>query len=130
MTTFASIADLHRWAEQAPPGTTVPASVLVELLDGLEDPEPIDVETAPERWRERLWRVPADTRLGVVEVAEALGRPKSYVYARTGERAEDPLPCRKVDGSLVFTAGEIRSWLEDREEVVHRGRPTRGLRVS
>lgn len=126
-----TLADLRRWAEEAPVGTTVPASALVELLDELEDSAPVEVaELQPETWRERLWTVPADTRLGVVEVAEALGRPRSYVYARTGERAEDPLPCRKLDATLVFMAGELREWIEDREEVVHHLQGAHRLRAS
>lgn len=31
-------------------------------------------------WRERLWEVPADCRLNMADLAEALGRPRSYVY--------------------------------------------------
>lgn len=128
-----TLADLRRWAQDAPPGTSIPAAALVEVLDELEEASPgpaelTDVE--PASWRQRIWTVAADTRLGVVEVAEALGRPKSYVYARTGERADDPLPCRKLDGTLVFLAGELRAWIEEREEIVHRGVSTRGLRVS
>lgn len=126
-----TLADLRRWAAEAPPGTTLPASALVELLDEVEEAAPTkDAEAVPETWRERLWTVPADTRLGVVEAAEALGRPKSYVYARTGERAEDPLPCRKLDGTLVFLAGELREWIEDREDVVHRMPGAHRLSVS
>ena len=59
--------------------------------------------------------VPAEVRLGVAEVAEALGRPKSWVYARTGPKAENPLPHRKLDGSLTFTAGEVRAWIRAHE---------------
>lgn len=105
------------------PGALIPASALLEALDGLEDDPVVKVEPATGvelSWRERLWSVPAETRLGVTEVAEALGRPKSFVYARTGS-AEDALPHRKLDGSLVFTAGELRAWIRDREEVVHAG---------
>ena len=54
-------------------------------------------------------------------MAEALGRPKSFVYARTGAKADDPIPHRKLEGSLVFTAGEVRAWIRDQEEVVHGG---------
>lgn len=115
-----------------PDDALLPAVWVRALVEELHvEPEPVtDPELAEQTWRERLWTVPADTRLGVVEVAEALGRPKSYVYARTGESAEDPLPCRKLDGTLVFLAGELREWIQEREEVVHRGRPAHGLRVS
>lgn len=122
-----SLADLRRWAtEAAALHAMVPASKLAELLEAIEDPAPEPSEKFtegwPASWRERLWSVPAETRLGVAEVAEALGgKPKSYVYARTGPKAEDPLPHRKLDGSLVFTAGELRAWIRDHEEVIHAG---------
>ena len=118
-----TLADLRRWAADAPPGTSMPASALVELLDGLDEAPLVKVEPkaiVDASWRERLWTVPAETRLGVADVAEALGRPKSFVYARTGN-SEHPLPHRKLDGSLVFTAGELRAWIRDHEEVVHAG---------
>ena len=72
-------------------------------------------------WRERLWLVPAETRMGVNELAEALGRSKSWVYKRTQGRAgEELLPYRKLDGELQFVVGEIRTYLHEREEVVFR----------
>ncbi len=72
--------------------------------------------TAPADWRECLWTCPEETRLGVREVAEALGRTKSWVYRRTGERsAKARLPHRKLDGELVFTAGELRKWIHGHE---------------
>lgn len=119
---MTTLAELRAWALQAPPGTIVPVSSLVELLDGLEDPQPIQVtEAAPETWREKLWSVPAEVRLGVSELAEAFGKPRSFIYARTGPRAANPIPCRKLDGALSFTAGEARAWLRATEAVVHAG---------
>ena len=49
------------------------------------------------------------------EAAEALGRPRSYVYARTASGAERPIPHRKMDGTLWFTAGERRHWIRETE---------------
>ncbi len=70
-------------------------------------------------WRERLWTVPAETRLGVAEVAEAMGRPRSWVYRHTGPSSSRArIPHRKLDGALVFTAGEVRAWVQKREEVL------------
>lgn len=114
-----------------PDDALLPAGWVRELVEDVE-PEPAAVhEPTPETWRERLWTVPADTRLGVVEVAEAMGdKPRSWVYARTGPAAEDPLPCRKLDGTLVFMAGELREWIEDREEVVHHLQGAHRLRAS
>ena len=119
-----TVAELRRWAREAPGGTLIPAGMLAELLDELEEPGPApsaDVFTSPVSWRERLWTVPAETRLGVAEVAEALGRPKSYVYARTGPSAEDPIPHRKLEGAVVVTAGELRAWIRSHEHVVAAG---------
>ena len=50
-----------------------------------------------------------------------MARPRSFVYARTGPKAEDSMPHRKLDGTLVFTAGELRAWVGSREEVVVAG---------
>jgi hypothetical protein len=114
--TLASLAAL-------PDTALVPVAWVRDILDALDAPataSPVSAEE-PKSWRERLWSVPAETRLGVAEVAEALGRPKSYVYARTGPKADDPLPHRKLEGSVVITAGELRAWLRDREVVVHAG---------
>jgi predicted DNA-binding transcriptional regulator AlpA len=81
-------------------------------------------------WAALLWIVPAETRLGVREVAEALGRPRSFVYRHTGPKAPGArIPHRRLDGELVFLAGEIRRWIEDHEVVVVPGR-VRPLVVS
>src|SRR5688500_12817982 len=48
---------------------------------------PIDAPPAPPAWREKLWTCPEATRLGVVELAEAVGRPKSWVYRLTSVTA-------------------------------------------
>lgn len=77
-------------------------------------------------WQSQLWNVPADTRLQVADLAEALGRPKSYIYARTSQKkcAKDGLamiPHRKLDGCLTFVAGEIRAYILDNEELIHVG---------
>jgi len=73
----------------------LPATTVEALLAPLaaEEPPVRLADPTPETWRERLWRVPAETRLGVREFAEAMGRPKSWVYRRTSERSEKaPLP--------------------------------------
>jgi hypothetical protein len=118
-----TLLDLRRWAADAVPGTMIPAASLVELLDGMEDPEPelIQVEDPePRTWRARLWEVPTETRLGVDDVAEAVGRSSHWVYRATS-RDEDPLPSRKLSGRVVVTAGELRAWIRDQEVVVHGG---------
>lgn len=87
------------------------ADVLAEVLRAGSRAEPA-IQVG---WRERLWTCPADTRLGVVELSEALGRSKALVYrlTRMGQ-----VPHRKLDGELVFRAGDIRAWLAQREDVV------------
>ena len=114
------LADLLAWLQAAPPGTTIPAASLAETLARLPSSEPTaSPEPLSLTWRERLWLVPAETRLGVREVAEAIGRTPSWVYRRTSEKSEKaPLPHRKLDGELVFTAGELRAWVEGHETVV------------
>lgn len=82
------------------------------LSENLPEPSPEPVE--PTSWGERLWTVPAETRLGVQELSEALDRPKSFVYKAT---SSDEIPHRKMSGSLVFVAGEIRGWIRETEEV-------------
>ena len=126
---FDTPADMASWCERAPPGTRLDAQVVSDVLKSAVDPEEAEpsreaTSTPSDLWtlRERLWTVPAETRLGVAEVAEALGRGRAFVYARTAAKAEDPLPHRKLDGTLLFTAGELRAWVRDREDVVVAGR--------
>ena len=85
--------------------------------------QPRDPEVAPASveltWRERLWICPAETRIGVDELAEALGRSRSWVYKRTQASAgDDMLPCRRLQGELAFRVGEVRSWLSRHEVVI------------
>ena len=63
--------------------------------------------------------MPAERRIGARELAQALGRSRSWVYGRlTGEGA---IPHAKLDGELTFKAGEVRAWLRGTEEVVREG---------
>lgn len=125
----SSLERLHAWLLAAPPGTSVPASALLEVLD---QPAPTLVESPdvlplPDlTWRGKLWLVPAETRIGVTELTEALGRPKSWVYRHTSDKAvaagSGPmLPHRKLGGELVFVVGELRAWIRASEEVVVSG---------
>src|SRR5579864_7786486 len=115
-----SLADVLAWLGAAPEGTSLSAAAVYGLLEPLAIAVPSPASTPPppavETWRERLWTVPADTRLGVPEVAEAIGRPRSWVYRRTsGKSDKAPLPFRRLDGELVFVAGELRAWLKRHE---------------
>lgn len=131
---FDSLGEFLEWCRKLPSGTLLDAqeigkSVVWTLTEEGKSSQgfsrPPMVATPDERgstdWRERLWIVPAETRLGVQEVAEALGKGKSWVYERTGPSAEDPIPHRKLDGVNVFAAGELRAWIRSREEVIHAG---------
>lgn len=118
---FDSLRDLHAWCSAAPAGTRIDARELAALLSDLADhegPQPFEPDPPPgppETWRVRLWSCPAETRLSVAELTEALACPKSRVYMLT---SSETIPFRKLDGALSFTAGEIRAWVRDREEAV------------
>lgn len=133
---FVDLQALVAWLELAPAGTTIGAGDLLGILapmstsaDGCSSqvPAPPAATGLPQTWRERIWTVPAETRLGVAEVVEAIGRPKSFVYRHTSAKSGLTLiPHRKMDGELVFVAGEVRTWLRDQEEVIAAGRVDRG----
>lgn len=120
-----TLQDLLEWCRSAPPGTRLEAQTLADLLEQIE---PVNISdrnnpsTGPVTtnlgWRERIWVVPAETRLGTTELSEALGRPKHWIYTRTQTNSEDPIPHRKLDGVLQFTAGEVRTWIRERESPV------------
>ena len=115
-----TLADLRTWLREAPPGTMVPAT---EMAARLEAVCPIghtttDVVTEP-TWRERLWTAPAETRIGRQELLDAVGRSENWLYRHTGAKAKcSRIPCRKLDGELVFLVGELRQWLVEHEETV------------
>jgi len=98
------------------------ADALRQVAREVEAPSP-SAGTAPGpvelTWRERLWICPAETRVGVEELAEALGKSRSWIYKRTQASAGDGmLPFRRLHGELTFRVGEIRSWLAQEEVVV------------
>jgi hypothetical protein len=134
---FASLPDVLRWLEQAPASTTLAApDLLAVLAPFVANPATREVLPAAEpstaSWRERLWVVPPETRLGVREAAEALGRPVSFVYRHTGAKIGDGdrLPHRKLDGELLFVAGELRAWLREHEEIITQGQAVTPLRLA
>lgn len=89
--------------------------------EGREASGPVTVEGPDWTWREKLWAAPAETRIGVSELVEALAVSESWVYARTKADAEDPIPHRKLGGSLRFVVGEVRAWIRGREEAPVQG---------
>ena len=90
---------------------------------GASSSMPLPVDSGAQTWREKLWTCPPETRLGVSEVSDALDRSRNWTYravspARARERGRDPLPCARLDGVLVFTAGAVRRWVQASELVV------------
>lgn len=123
-------SELARWLRAAPPGTLVPAAEIAQLLADTETVEKQPDSAVLVTWREKLWTCPADTRLGRAEVLEALGRSDSWLYRHTGPKAKYArIPCRRLDGELVFVAGEVRTWLAEQEEVLEPGRTSPGVRL-
>jgi len=136
---MTSLAAFVEWLNAAPDGTMINAAELRTTLSALLSAPPAppaaptalaDVPVAS--WRERLWTVPPDTRMGVAEAAEALGRPPSFVYRHTSAKSagDARLPHRRLDGELVFVAGEIRAWVRDHEETIAAGRSDVALSLS
>ena len=126
-----TLRDLVHRLELMPPGASVPRDWIDDELEqvvppGDAPPELHQLELIPFAdlsWRERLWLVPAETRVGVRELAEALGRSTSWVYRRTSPKAAakaglKPLPHRRLEGELIFVLGEIRSWVHETEEIM------------
>jgi hypothetical protein len=96
-------------------------------------PRPVDTPPQPVGWREKLWTCPDAVRLSVPELAEALDRSPDWVYRATSPKraiahGRAPLPCRKLDGVLVFEAGPVRAWLQTSEQIVNPEAPR--LRVA
>jgi len=127
---WRTLSDLIAWLEEAPPWLTVPATEIAAHIRGLHDslgepPTEPQRDSTPEfvqSWRERIWLVHPETRLGRDEVCEALGKSLSWLYKKTSARE---IPCRLdgPDGELVFIAGEIRAWIQAREVTVSEAVP-------
>jgi predicted DNA-binding transcriptional regulator AlpA len=118
-----TVGELAAWLRSLPDGTSLPARGVADYLERLHAeppwPAPPSVQAQPLPWAALLWVVPPETRIGVRELAEATGRPKSWVYRHTSGRGDCPrLPHRKLDGELVFVVGEVRRWLLEHEVVI------------
>jgi predicted DNA-binding transcriptional regulator AlpA len=122
-----SVRELQAWLHASLPGTLVDAQVLAQALAvSRSDAGRAAPAEQPTSWRERLWVVPPDTRLGVAELLEALGRTRSWLYRHTGPSSPRArIPHRKLDGELVFLASEVRQWLLESEVIVVPGKTTR-----
>src|SRR2546426_8007850 len=117
-----TVVELAAWLRSLPEGTSLPARGIADYLErfAAETPGPMppSLGAQPLPWAALVWVVPAETRIGVRELTEATGRPKSWVYRHTSGRGDCPrLPHRKLDGELVFVVGEVRPWLVEHEVV-------------
>jgi hypothetical protein len=126
-----SLSDVRNWLAGAPPGTVVPAEAMLAAIESANEGRdnssgPFERPSEPSgriidaqlSWREKLWLVPAETRVGANELCEALGRSKHWLYRHTGPSAENRIPHRKLDGELVFAVGEVRTWIRENEHVI------------
>lgn len=111
-----SLAEFAQWLRAAPAGTTIPASEVAARLEAAPQLDRSIPSPRAETWREKLWTVASETRLGVAELSEAIGRSADYVYRHTAPNGTVArIPHRKLDGALIFTAGELRGWIERSE---------------
>ena len=122
------VAEVVALIQRLPDGTTFTRAAVLKLCGaevagdaGSRAGEEAASVPAPPSWKEKLWTVPAQTRLGVAEISEALGKQPSAIHKlrarekrdRAKGRPVDALPCRKAfDGTLTCTAGELRDWLD------------------
>jgi predicted DNA-binding transcriptional regulator AlpA len=100
------------------------AERLAAAASALRTPAPAPTPQAgASSWRERFWKAPDETRIGVRELAEALGKSRSWIYHRTARDGERiPLPSRTiVNGKLEFVVGEVRAWLAQVEIIGQAG---------
>jgi hypothetical protein len=88
------------------------ARVLRDAAEAPPAPVPSPTDNGRLPWSALVWVVPGETRLNVRQLAEALNRPRSWIYHH-----RHLIPHRRHGNELVFTAGEIRGWVVDAEVV-------------
>lgn len=91
------------------------AEVLESAADAMaERIEATDDE--PTSWRERVWTVPAQTRLDLEAVAEVLDVSTRQVRRYVKGQTDDPrLPATRGPAGIRVKAGDLRRWIEDAE---------------
>lgn len=119
---FAAEAERHRAEAEFHRDQGERHRQLAERYDALASRSP----TAPQSILSQFWTLPEETRLSAQQVAEALGKSDAWVYKHIdARRTEFPLPYRREGGSgrdrLVFLAGEVRAWVQQREIVIRPG---------
>lgn len=71
---------------------------------------------------ERFWSAPASTQIDAVDLAAGLSLSRAAIYKLVNRSG---LPCRKLLDSagktisLVFIVGDVKLWMERRQEVVN-----------
>lgn len=96
-----------------------------DIREALADASaPVVSHGAAMTWRERIWTAPPETRMSVRDVAEAFDKSRAWVTSRLnppdGSRTV-PIPHRKRDGLITFTAGEVRTWWTQLETIERMG---------
>lgn len=124
-------ASLRALLSTLPDAATLPVGWLRDQLaaDPVDAAPPVlrveRAEAEAPTWRERLWTAPAETRIGVPEAAEALGRSVDFVHRHVGPAAArrhrdrkglPPIPSSKLAGERLFTVAALRDWIRDNEE--------------
>ena len=98
-----TLAALRTWLQQAPPGTTLVASDVLELLEGLEQ-APTSRTSVPSG------DGTPDRLLSAADVAETLGVSSRFVYAHAPRW---PFT-RHLGRSVRFSANGLAVWLTRR----------------
>ena len=100
------------------------ASDIREAIADASAPVMVTTDGARHSWRSRLWTEAPDARMDMHDVAEALNRSRSWITSRLnppdGSRVV-PIPHRKRDGIITFTAGEVRTWWTQLETIERMG---------
>jgi predicted DNA-binding transcriptional regulator AlpA len=135
----SDLADVLAWLESLPEGSLIPPACVIERLRGAgasfdgAGAATVPVAGLPppasSSWEERIWSCHPSTRLNASQACEVLGKSHDALYKLTSRGS---IPHSKIDGVLVFKAGELRDWIRDTEERVVESRPSlRGrLRVA
>lgn len=125
-----TLAQFSEWLAAAPAGTMLDAAAVRATLEQCASVDRAAVPITPPlrmSWRERLWMVPPETRLGLREACEALDRSEKWLRIRLRTGGDGRIPHRKLDGELQFLAGELRDWLNTHEHIISHAADVRPL---
>ena len=112
----AARAELERREADAERAQSLGFQRLVDVLASEAEELP-----TPETWRERIWRVPPETRLSVTDTAEALDCSRSFLY-HDANTVAPRIPHRRTRaGGPVYLAGELRSYIAQLETLAVAG---------